>query len=63
MKLLPGECLDPGLHPKMVIPGDPLKKRIHKTDNHRRRHQLRPKFGALGDSPRHNRRNGRSKGE
>ncbi|MNV65941.1 hypothetical protein D3C71_1586650 [compost metagenome] len=63
VKLIPGDRFDPALHPKMVIPGDALEKRIHKTHNHRRRHQLRPELGALGNAPRHNGRNSRRKRE
>ena len=58
MKLLPRHGFDPALHTKMLVPGDALKKRVHKAHDDCRCHQLRPELGALCNAARHDGRDG-----
>ena len=63
VKLGPGAGFDPGLHAKILVPGNALKDRVQQPNNHRRGHQLGPEPGTLGNAARNNRRNRCSKGQ
>ena len=54
-------CFQPGLETEITVPNHALEKRIDKTDNRGRSDKLRAEFGALGNTARDNRRNGRGK--
>ncbi len=53
--------LDPGLHAEVLVPGNTFEERVHKADDDSRCDQLRPEFGAFGDSPRNDGGNGGGK--
>ncbi len=63
MKFSTSKSLDPGLHAKMLVPGNAFKKRVHKTNDDRCCNQLRVKTRAFCDTSRNNGRNGSGKGQ
>ena len=63
MELVARDRLDPGLHAKVLVPGNALKEGVNKAHNHRRGDQLGPKLGPLGDAARNDGGNGRRKGQ
>src|SRR5665647_3224269 len=61
MKFGAGERLDPGLHAKMVVPDNALKKWVDKADDDGCCNQLGIKARTFCDTTRDNGRNGRRK--
>ena len=55
--------LDPGLHAKVLIPGDAFKEGVHKTNNDRGGHQLGPKARAFRNTARNDGGNGSRKSQ
>jgi len=50
MELLAGDGLDPGLHSKVLVPGDALEEGVDEAHDHGGGNQLWPEFGAFGDA-------------
>ena len=58
-----GQCLDPGLHAEMLVPGNALEEGVDQAHDHGRGDQLGPELGAFGNAARDDGGNGGGKGQ
>ena len=58
MKFFARQRLDPGLHAKMLVPGDALEEGVDKAHNGGGCQQLGPKLCTFGNAARHDGGNG-----